>query len=167
MTATEVLERKQEFLRVIGPTFARLEASYIAPVVNRVFGIMMRAGAFAPLPEMLRGRRVRFEFDSPVSQAQKQIEALAMRGALEQAAPLLQLDPRAGDNIDKDKAVRLIFEANGADALLRGSSDVDSMRRDRDQAEAVAAAADALERGAEIAEKVAKADAAVATAGEA
>ncbi len=160
MTATEVMERKQEFLRVIGPTFARLEASYIAPVVNRVFGIMMRAGAFPPLPEMLRGRQVRFEFDSPVSQAQKQIEALAMRGALEQAAVLLQLDPQASDNIDKDKAVRLIFEANGADALLRGSSDVDAMRDTRAQAAAVAAAADALERGAEIAEKVANADAA-------
>ncbi len=165
MTATEVLERKQEFLRVIGPTFARLEASYIAPVVNRVFGIMMRAGAFPPLPDALRGRRVRFEFDSPVSQAQKQIEALAMRGALEQAAALLQLDPRAADNIDKDKAVRLIFAANGADALLRGSSDVEDMRGMRAQAASVAAAADAVERGAEIAEKVATADAAVTAAG--
>ena len=134
MTATEVLERKQEFLRVIGPTFARLEASYIAPMVNRVFGLMMRAGAFAPMPAALQGRRLRFEFDSPVSQAQKQIEALAMRGALEQAAPLLELDPAAADNIDNDKAVRLIFEANGADGLLRGAEDVALLRTVRAEA---------------------------------
>lgn len=161
MTATEVLQRKQEFLRVIGPTFARLEASYIAPMVNRVFGLMMRGGGFAPLPAALRGQRPRFEFDSPVSQAQKQIEALAMRGALEQAAPLIQLDPAAADNIDKDKAVRLIFEANGAEGLLRGADDVAGLRQARGEAEMVDAAVGALERGAGIAEKLAGVDGAL------
>ena len=165
MTATEVLQRKQEFLRVIGPTFARLEASYIAPVVNRVFGLMMRAGAFAPLPEVLQGQRLQFEFDSPVSQAQKQIEALAMRGALEQAAPLIQLDPAAADNIDKDKAVRLIFEANGAEGLLRGADDVAVMRQERGDEAMADAAVGALERGAEIAQKLAQAEAAAGEVG--
>ena len=128
MTATEVLERKAEFMRIIGPTFARLESDYVAPIVKRVFGLMFRAGALPPPPDVLRGRPVRFAFDSPVMRAQKQMEALATRGALEQAAPFLELDPAAADHIDPDAALRLIFEAHGADALLRGQAEVDEMR---------------------------------------
>ncbi len=128
MTATEILERKEEFLRVIGPTFGRLEASYIAPIVKRAFGLMKRAGAFAPPPEILRGRPISFAFDSPVSQARKQIEALAVRGALEQAAPFLTLNPAAADLIDSEDAVRTIFAANGADGLLVGEDALAQIR---------------------------------------
>ncbi len=145
MTATEILERKEEFLRVIGPTFGRLEANYIAPVVNRVFGLMKRAGAFAPAPEILAGRRVSFAFDSPVSQARSQIEALAVRGALEQAAPFLTLNPAAADLINSEDAVRTIFAANGADGLLRGEDAVAGLRATKQ----IAQVAEALVEGAE------------------
>ncbi len=128
MTATEVLERKAEFMRLIGPTFARLESDYVAPIVKRVFGLMFRAGALPPPPDSLRGRPVRFAFDSPVMRAQKQMEALATRGALEQAAPFLELDPAAADHIDPDAALRLIFEAHGVDGLLRGRAEVAGLR---------------------------------------
>ena len=120
MTATEVLERKAEFMRIIGPTFARLESEYVAPIVKRVFGLLFRAGALPPPPDVLAGRPVRFALDSPVMRAQKQMEATAMRGALDQAAPFLELDPTAAAQIDPDVALRLIFEAHGVDGVLRG-----------------------------------------------
>ncbi len=157
MTATEVLERKAEFMRIIGPTFARLESDYVAPVIKRVFGLMFRAGAFPPPPETLRGRPVRFAFDSPVMRAQKQMEALATRGALEQAAPFLELDPAAADHIDPDAALRLIFEAHGVDGLLRGRAEVDGLRAARAQAGSAEAAVELVERGAAVAKDLAKA----------
>ena len=158
MTATEVLERKAEFMRLIGPTFARLESDYVAPIVKRVFGLMFRAGALPPPPENLRGRPVRFAFDSPVMRAQKQMEALATRGALEQAAPFLDLDPAAADHIDPDAALRLIFEAHGVDGLLRGRADVESLRAARAETQTAAAAVDLVERGAAVAKDLASFD---------
>ena len=54
----EVLERKEEFIRTIGPVFGRLESDYIGQVVERGFNILLRAGAFPEPPEALRyGRR--------------------------------------------------------------------------------------------------------------
>ncbi|MHA1567555.1 MAG: portal protein, partial [Alphaproteobacteria bacterium] len=144
MTATEILERKEEFLRVIGPTFGRLESSYIAPIVNRAFGLMKRAGAFAPPPEILRGRRISFAFDSPVSQARKQIEALAVRGALEQAAPFINLNPAAADLINSEDAVRAIFAANGADGLLLGEDALAQIRATKQVAQIAEAVGDVV-----------------------
>jgi hypothetical protein len=43
MTATEVMERKEEFIRTIGPTMGQLENDYIGVIVRRVFGILLRA----------------------------------------------------------------------------------------------------------------------------
>ncbi len=144
MTATEILERKEEFLRVIGPTFGRLESGYIAPIVNRVFGLMKRAGAFAPPPDILRDRRITFAFDSPVSQARKQIEALAVRGALEQAAPFLELNPAAVDLINSEEAIRTIFAANGADGLLLGEDALERIRTAREVAQVVEVISDVV-----------------------
>jgi hypothetical protein len=65
MTATEVMERKEEFIRTIGPTMGQLENDYIGVIVRRVFGILMRAsvdvkgnaiegGPIPPAPDVLQ-----------------------------------------------------------------------------------------------------------------
>ena len=113
MTATEVLERKEEFLRVIGPTFGRLEADYTAPLIQRAFHVLYRAGAFAPPPDKLRGRDLGFDFASPVTKARKQIEATALRKTIDDVGALVAANPRLLDNFDDDQIVRDVSEANG------------------------------------------------------
>ena len=88
MTATEVLERKEEFLRTMGPVFGRLESDYIGVVAERVFGIEQRAGRLPEPPEALAGRQVRFEFASPLDRARRAIEAAGLSRAMEVLAPL-------------------------------------------------------------------------------
>ena len=36
MTATEIVQRREEFIRAIGPVFGRLESDYTAPMVERI-----------------------------------------------------------------------------------------------------------------------------------
>lgn len=117
MTATEVVERKEEFIRTIGPTMGQLENDYIGVIVRRVFGILMRAsidvkgnpidgGPIPPPPDILANTEAEFEFMSPIQQARKQIEAHALTQAFQVIGPVLQIQPAAIDNIDGDEIVR-------------------------------------------------------------
>lgn len=155
MTATEIIERKEEFVRTIGPVFGRLESDYLAPTVDRVFGIMMREGAFGEIPDILKGRDIRFEFRSPVERIRKQIDALNAQKTIEQTALAMQAtgDESVMDWIDTDKYVKMVDEANGSD-IIRGQGEVDERRKARaEQAEAAAQGEDierALAAGAGV-----------------
>ena len=113
MTATEVIERREEFLRIIGPVFGRLEADYTGPLIERCFRIMLRSGMFAPLPAALKGQGIEFEYASPLIRAQKQIEAAGLRKTIEELGPIAQLNPAVLENFDADRIVRDTAEANG------------------------------------------------------
>lgn len=117
MTATEVMERKEEFIRTIGPTMGQLENDYIGVIVRRVFGILLRAsvdikgnpidgGPIPPPPDILAGKDAEFEFMSPIQQARKMIEAHAIAQSFQVMGPVLQIKPEAADNIDADEIVR-------------------------------------------------------------
>lgn len=112
MTATEILERKEEFLRTIGPVFGRLETDYIGAGVERVFAVMSRIpGAFAPFPDVgERDVKVNFEYLSPIQQARKQVEMASFGRSMEMLAPLMSVAPEfaqaIGDNLDADAIVR-------------------------------------------------------------
>jgi len=146
MTATEILERKEEFIRVIGPVFGRLEADYIGHIVERVFGIMERAGAFPPRPEVLLEQKVTFRFQSPIQQARKQLEIAGLSRSLEMLAPLAEAQPEIMDNFDGDRIARDAPDWSGLPSKwLKTERKVQELRASRDQADtagqAVAAAA--------------------------
>lgn len=113
MTATEIVERKEEMLRAIGPVFGQLDTDYLAVVVERVFGIMLRAGAFPEPPEVLRGQDIDFKFESPILRAKNQIEAAGLFRSLEMLAPLANLQPELMDNFDGDAIARATPLAGG------------------------------------------------------
>ena len=114
MTATEIIERRAEFMRIIGPTFGRLEADYTGPVVERVFNVMKRAGLFLQPPEILKqAGGIRFEYVSPITKAQQQIEAAALQKTVQDVQAVISAEPSAIQNFDADRIVRDVAEANG------------------------------------------------------
>lgn len=158
MTATEILERRQEFLRVIGPTFGRLETGYTAAIAERVFGILFRAGAFAELPEALRGRRVKFEYTSVVQKVQKQIEIAAAAATVDVLAPFAAADPTIMDNFDSNTIARDIAEASDMrPRWIRPIEQVQAIRESRAQVQAAEAAKADAERLAEGVSKLSRA----------
>ena len=132
MTATEILERKEEFLRIIGPTFGRLEAEYTAPLIERVFNVLLRAGRFAPMPDILRGRQFRFEYASPVAKAQRRIEAAALRKTLDDVGPLINAHPDLLEQLDHEQILQDVASANGVPARwFRSRCEIERRRRAR------------------------------------
>jgi hypothetical protein len=137
-TATEILARKEEYQRTIGPVFGRLEADYIGAVVERVFNVMYRAGQFPPFPELPDDMEVKlvFQYLSPIQQARKQTELASLGTAFEVLAPLMEIDPTIADNIDGDEIVRDLPEAGGwPQKWLKTKDRVEELRAQRQQAQ--------------------------------
>ena len=169
MTATEVIQRKEEFIREIGPVFGRLETDYTAPMVERAFMIMLRAGAFAPIPKILQGQNLRFEYDSPVIRVRRQVEATAARLWIEEQVTLVERTQRIEllDMINFDENARFSAEALGIPKKIVNSDEMVTMIRQsrqqqelaQQQAMAAQASIEAAKTGAEIDGMTAKAQA--------
>ena len=158
MTATEVLERKEEFLREVGPTLGHLEDDGPAAIVERAFNILLRAGVFAAPPPQLADAGVSFRFESTVERVSKQIEAAGMSRSFELLGPLMQAQPDILDNFDGDVITRDTPEIFGIPGKwLRTREQVSEMREQRGQAQQAEALLQNAEAGSGIIERFAKA----------
>tara|TARA_R100001015_G_C4630192_1_gene191640 strand:+ start:118 stop:1704 length:1587 start_codon:yes stop_codon:yes gene_type:complete len=136
MTATEVIQRQEERMRVIGPVLGRLMNEMLRPLIDRVFSLMLRNNMLAPAPEVLQGRDIDIEYVSPLARAQKSSSLNNTMRALEILLPLAQSLP-VGDHIDPDGLVRHVTDALGVPkSTLRSQREIDETREARAQAEA-------------------------------
>lgn len=132
MTATEVLHRAEEKLRVLGPMLGRLQSEFLGPLVERAYGSLMRAGRLPPPPPSLAGAAMDVAYVSPIAREQRSTEAQGLLRLMEIAAPLAQVQPDLTDNIDGDAALRHLWTLfSQPQALLRDPAEVESMRMAR------------------------------------
>jgi hypothetical protein len=137
MTATEVIGRQEERMRVIGPVLGRLMNEMLRPLIDRVFALMLREQMLAQPPEMLQGRNVEIEYVSPLARAQKSNSLNNTMRALEILMPLSQSLP-VGDHIDPDGLVRHVTDALGVPkTTLRSQREINQAREARAQQEAM------------------------------
>ncbi len=163
MTATEVMARQEEKLRLLGPHLGRLQSEFLDPLIDRVFAVMQRNRQLPEPPPELEGRELKVDYVSPLAKAQKAADGQAMLRALESIAPLAQIEPTVVDNFDPDALARRLAEAWGAPAaILRGQDEVAELRQQRAQAQAaqqqmamLQQAAKAAEQGAGAAQRLA------------
>lgn len=164
MTATEVIERKQEFIDVVAPLVSRIEADGPVMAIERAYGILARAGALPPAPPELQNRPIKFEYASPVEKIRKQIEAVAFTRSIEIIGPMAEAKPDMLDHYDTDAIARDVPEAVGVPKRwMKPIEQVQAERKQREQAEQQAQAAATALAAAESAAKTAK-DAGQATA---
>ena len=131
MTATEVVQRQEERMRVIGPVLGRLMNEMLRPLIDRVFSLMLRSDMLAQPPEILQGRDVDIEYVSPLARAQKSSSLNSTMKALEILMPLAQSLP-VGDHLDPDGLVRHITEALGVPkTTLKTQREVNEVREQR------------------------------------
>lgn len=166
MTATEVIQRKEEFIREIGPTFGKLETDDTAPTVERAFMIMLRGGGFAPIPEILQGQNIRFEYNSPVKRIRQQIDAAAARMWADEMIVLSKSKPEAIDLINVDELGRFSAEASGIPKQIVNSiEEVQQIRevraqvqQEQEEAEAMQQVSELVKTGSDAAEKLSRSE---------
>ena len=141
MTATEVQVRYELMQRLLGPTLGRFQSEFLNPLIERVFGIMYRAGAFLKEPEMLRGQQMDIEYVGPLARSQRMEESVAIERLYGLAMNVVQVDPAIMDNINHDEAIRLRGKLLGVPkTILRSRDEVMEMREQRAEQQAQMAA---------------------------
>jgi hypothetical protein len=134
MTATEVQVRYELMQRLLGPTLGRFQSEFLNPLIERVFGIMLRAGVLLPPPEEIADSTIDVEYVGPLARSQRMEEAVAVERLYQLAMNVAQADPGVMDLIDHDEAIRIRATLLGVPkTILRGRDEVDEMRQMRAQ----------------------------------
>lgn len=101
MTATEVAERHEEKLLMLGPVVERLHSELLDPLIEITFSQMVEAGIVPPPPPELEGMDLKVEFVSMLAQAQR---AIATNGIDRYVGNLGQVASFKPDVLDKFNA---------------------------------------------------------------
>lgn len=133
MTATEWLGRQEEKMRQMGPHFGRLQAEFLDPVIDRLFAVMSRGGAFPPPPPiLLQYPDLKVEYVSPLARAQRAGDASTIMRTIEAVGSLAGADPAVFDNFDLDQVSRGLADGFGLPpAMMRDPRKVAEMRQGR------------------------------------
>jgi len=165
MTAEEVRERISENIRILGPIFGRWQAEFLDRILLRCYRLCRRAGLIPDPPAALRDAPVKVKYLSPLAKSQQYHEVQAVQltvgTAIRWASELQQ--PDLLDNLDLDKAVRLVADLDGAPGqVLRDEKQVAALRQARaeqqqriTQIQAQAAQAQTADKVAGAAQKLA------------
>ncbi len=105
-TATEIIERKQEKMLMLGPFLERSQFELINPMIERVFAMMDRARLLPPAPPEIRGRAFDIECISTLADAQKSTATTGIERLVAFVGNLAAAKPEVLDNLDIDEAVR-------------------------------------------------------------
>lgn len=105
ITATEVAERHQEKLLMLGPVLERLHNELLAPLIDMAFDYAERAGILPEPPPELQGAELKIEFISVLAQAQQAVASQGVDRLLGTVGQLAALKPEILDKVDFDQVV--------------------------------------------------------------
>jgi len=139
MTATEVIQRTEEKMRLLGPVLGRLQAELLQPLIDRCFHLLQRQNAFPEPPEEMDGMTVDIEYVSPLAKAQRSGDVQSVLRMFELLMPLTQVDQAVLDYMDTDGMVKHLIKVLGVPAsTVRGEQEVYQKRVERQQQQAQA-----------------------------
>jgi hypothetical protein len=149
MTATEVAERHEEKLLMLGPVLERLHNELLAPLIDLTFNYMWDAGLIPPPPREIQGMDLKPDFVSMLAQAQKAVSANAMDKFLGVLGIIGQLKPESVDKLNADELID-----NYADVLsippqiVMSDEQIQDLRAARAEAQAAKEQSAAMEQQA-------------------
>lgn len=161
MTAFEVGQRIQEYIRNALPIFEPVEADYNGELCEQTFEIMLRAGAFGrpqDIPESLQGQEITFRFESPLSEMIERRKGQQWIETMNLTAATAQLDPTVANIPDAKTALRDVLKGIGTPAAwLRSEEAAQALEEQQKQAMEAMGQMQALEQGAGAAKDAAAA----------
>jgi len=131
MTATEVIQRNEEKMRLLGPVLGRLQSELLKPLIDRAFNILLRREQFTPAPEFLSGQDIEIEYVSPLAKAQKSSELSSITRVIEILGSLANVAP-VFDYINFDALVKHVANIVGVpQKILKTQSQVNAEREEQ------------------------------------
>lgn len=132
MTAAETYARQDLIRQMLGPTYGRFQAEFLVPMLERCFGLALRAGVLGQPPEDLINKNASFKFTSPLARAQQLEDVGAIERFAADMANLAQTDPTVLDNVNLDAAAQVLGRGLGVPAqVIRSADEVAKLREDK------------------------------------
>jgi hypothetical protein len=158
MTATEVAERHEEKLLMLGPVLERLHNELLSPLVDITFTRMVAAGALPPAPQELQGMDLNVEFVSMLAQAQRAIGTNAVDRFVGNLGAIARMKPDILDKFDQDQWADVYADMLGVDpSLIIADKEVAVLRDARNQAMAAKEQAAAMQQTSQSVKNMAQA----------
>lgn len=150
MTATEVIQRNEDRLRLLGPVTGRVQAELLGPCLQRVFGLLMRAGRLPEVPEVMQDPSIKLKivYQSPMMKAQEQTEANGLLRVTQLISPFMSMDPTVMDVFNSEAIARGMGEMYSINPeFFRSNKEVEAIRNQRAQAQQAQAQTEQLRNG--------------------
>ena len=166
MTAYEVGQRVQEYIRGALPIFEPMESEYNGGLCEMTFDVLMRAGAFGSMrdvPASLQGADVQFRFESPLHDAIEQQKGQKFLEAKALLAEAVDVDQAAIYVLETRVAMRDALTGIGVPAeWMNSKTVVDEMIVEAANEREAQATLDQMQQGAETAATIGQAKQALA-----
>ena len=155
MTATEVAERHEEKLLMLGPVLERLHNELLDPLIDNTFNRMIEQNLIPPAPEELQGMDLSVEFVSMLAQAQRAIGTNSVDRYVNNMGMIAQMKPDVLDKFDSDAWADGYADMLGIDPkLIVGGERVARIRQEKAQAQQAMAQQEAQQQAVENAVKL-------------
>jgi hypothetical protein len=141
MTATEVAERHEEKMLMLGPVLERLQDELLDPLIEITFYTALDANILPPAPPELEGRKLSVELVSMLAQAQRAIATNGVDRFVNSMGAIAGFKSDVLDKFNADAWADTYSDMLGVDPTLIVPQDqVDQIRKQRAQAQAAAQA---------------------------
>lgn len=158
MTATEVAERHEEKLLMLGPVLERLHNEILDPLIEMTFSRMLQAGIVPPPPMEMQGQELNVEFVSMLAQAQRAIATNSVDRYVGNLGTIAQMKPDVLDKFDADRWADSYADMLGLDPeLIVPGEQVALIRQRRAEMQQAEQQAAMLQQGAGVAKDLAAA----------
>lgn len=158
MTATEVAERHEEKLLMLGPVTERMGNEILDPLIDIAFTNLVEAGLLPPPPEELQDRELNVEYVGILAQAQRAVATNSVDRLVSSLGVVARMKPDVLDKLDADKLVDHYADALGVDPeLIVPGEQVALIRQQRAALQQQQAQAALMNQGADTAQKLAQA----------
>jgi hypothetical protein len=137
-TATEIAERHEEKLLMLGPVLERMHNELLSPMIDMTFDYCAEARILPPPPPELRGLDIDVEFISTLAQAQRMVAAGGLDRLLTTVGNMANRWPESAMKIDPLKAIESYSDMFGTDPAVIVPDDVVAERQAAAQAQAAA-----------------------------
>jgi len=158
MTATEVAERHEEKLLMLGPVLERLHNELLDPLIEMTFSRMIEAGVVPQPPEELQGMDISVEFVSMLAQAQRAIATNGIDRFVGNLGAVANFKPDVLDKFNSDEWADAYSDMLGVDPkLIISNEQVAVIRKQRADAQAAQAQMAAMQQAAATTKDLAQA----------
>ncbi|MCF7791202.1 MAG: head-tail connector protein [Victivallales bacterium] len=105
MTATEVVQRHEDKLMVLGPVIERFQSELLDILISRTYKILDKYNQLPPPPPDLEGTPIQIQYISILAQAQKMVGRAAIERTAQFVGQLAQFNPDAVLKFNTNQAI--------------------------------------------------------------